>query len=275
MIWRLNTPSRQFITSPILYGLGGRIRPRRHESTKTQHRPRHRGSFDPMNKRARLLELAKLRQTTHWPDYKSIGDYHNGAYECDHVSPYTKTAGNVDADVMVMLQDWSSDESLRGPLDPGAQSLGYTPTLPTNARLEQLLTITFGLCLSEVYGTNLFPFVKAGRMSSHIPKRDLIKAAEQFALPQVETVSPCVVICLGLVTFDALRIAHGLPSAGKMPRAIDSPFDIGTARVWCQAHTGAMGQMNRNTGGVDRVSQDWLRMKADWESRTQPGTSAG
>lgn len=216
-----------------------------------------------MDKRARLLELAKLRQASHWPDYKSIKDYHNGAYECDYVSPYTKTAGNVDADVMVMLQDWSSDESLRQPLDLDAQRLGYTPTLPTNLRLEQLLTNTFGLCLSNVYGTNLFPFVKPGGMSSHIQKRDLIKAARQFALPQIEIVSPRLVICLGLVTFESLQSACGLAPAGKMEIAINSPFSVGKSRVWCQAHTGALGQMNRNKGGVDRVSQDWLRMKTD------------
>ena len=63
-------------------------------------------SSDPDDKNARLLALARLRQATRWPGYKSIADYHHGVYECDFVSPYTKTAGNVDAEVMVLLQDW-------------------------------------------------------------------------------------------------------------------------------------------------------------------------
>jgi uracil-DNA glycosylase len=223
-----------------------------------------------MNKDAPLLALAKLRQATQWPGYKSIADYGNGAYECDFVSPYTKTAGNVDAEVMVLLQDWSSDEELSRGLDESTRRLGYTPTQPTSCNLERLLKNHFGLSLSNIYGTNLFPFVKPGAVSSPIPDRDLIRAAREFALPQIGIVSPRLVICLGLVTFDALRRAYDLPRAGKMDSAINSPFTVGSSRVWCQAHTGALGQMNRNKGGVDRVSQDWMRMKEDLNSTTAP-----
>ena len=89
-----------------------------------------------MDKRAELLKLAKLRQATRWEGYKCIGDYHDGIYECDFVSPYTKTAGNVDAEILVMLQDWSSDESLKGSIDYGAATLGHTPHLPTTPTIR-------------------------------------------------------------------------------------------------------------------------------------------
>ena len=64
-----------------------------------------------LDKQSSLLRLARMRQSTRWPAYKCVGDYRGGVYECDFVSPYTK-AGNVDAEIMVMLQDWSSDDSL-------------------------------------------------------------------------------------------------------------------------------------------------------------------
>lgn len=64
-----------------------------------------------MSKPARLLALAKLRQATRWPNYTSIGDYHGGIYECDLVSPFTKAAGIVDSEIMVLLQDWSSEKN--------------------------------------------------------------------------------------------------------------------------------------------------------------------
>jgi len=41
---------------------------------------------------------------------------------------------------------------------------------------------------------------------------------------------------------------------------------VGNSRVWCQAHTGALGQMNRKKGSVDRVLKDWMRMKEDVNS---------
>src|SRR5687767_4898767 len=119
-----------------------------------------------MNKRRRLLALAKSRQGTRWPGYKSIADYHGGAYECDCVSPFTKSAGNIDAEVMILLQDWSSDDELSQGLDDETQRLGYTPSQPTARNLALLLETTFGLALSDTYGTNLFPFVKSGTVSS-------------------------------------------------------------------------------------------------------------
>jgi hypothetical protein len=151
--------------------------------------------------------------------------------------------------------------ALSGPLDEGARDLGYTPSEPTNRNLARLLKATFGLSISDVYGTNLFPFVKPGGMSDRIPDGDLVRAAQEFALPQIDIVSPRLVICLGMVTFNALRIARDLPHAGNMEAAINSPFTTGNSRVWYQARTGHFGQVSRNKGGVDRVSQDWLGMK--------------
>jgi restriction system protein len=120
-----------------------------------------------------------------WPGYGQIGDYHDGAYECDFVSPYTKSAGNVDAEIFVLLQDWSSDEALRGPLDPDCARYGLTKIFQTNKRLIELLRHHFDVELGDVYATNLFPFIKKGNMSSSIPMRDLVRAAQEFALPQL------------------------------------------------------------------------------------------
>jgi len=215
-----------------------------------------------MDRRARLLSLARLRQSTLWNGYGSIADYHDGVYECDFVSPYTKTAGNVDAEVMVLLQDWSSHQNLSGPIDEGARGLGYSPSEPTNRNLVRLLKATFGLSLSDIYATNLFPFIKPGGMSEPIPEGDLVRAAQEFAIPQIHIVNPRPVISLGMVTFNALRIARGVARAANMEAALNSPFTIGNSLVWFQAHTGHFGQISRNKGGVDRVSQDWLRMNS-------------
>ena len=113
-------------------------------------------------KHDRLLALAKLRQSSTWPGYHSIAEFHDGVYECEHVSPYTKSAGNVDAEVMVLLQDWSGADSLSRAIDVGARDLGYTPKEPTNKNLQRLLLSTFGLQLKDIFATNLFPFVKPG-----------------------------------------------------------------------------------------------------------------
>jgi restriction system protein len=220
-----------------------------------------------MNKRQRLQTLATKRQRARWPGYKGIGDYHHGAYECPYVSPYTKTAGNIDAEIMVILQDWSSDKSLRGPLDSDSITYGYTRSLPTNQNLVSLLETHFGVSLKDVYGTNLFPFIKMGHMGTNIPRHDLVRAAHEFALPQITIVRPKLVICLGHVTFNALREASGFEPVYPIAKAIQNPFNLAQTRIWCQAHTGVRGQNNRNSGRK-RVPNDWKQMKKDVSFKT-------
>ncbi len=216
-----------------------------------------------MGKSEQLLALAKLRQSKVYEGYKNVGDYGDGAYECDHVSPYTKVADNLNAKVMFFLQDWSSDEALRGAVDRDSAELGYSPGLATNENLKRLLGNHFGLSLSDTYGTNLFPYIKMGNMSATIPIRDLTAAAIEFASPQMEIVSPNLVICLGERVFTAIRRGLGLDSLGNLAAAIASPFNHGSVRIWAQSHPGKLGRVNRNRGGIDRVSADWSKMAND------------
>jgi restriction system protein len=214
-----------------------------------------------MDKHAELLALARKRQAMHWDGYNGIGVYQGGIYECDFVSPYTKTAGNVDSEVMVILQDWSSHDRLNGPVDQDSVDYGLTRNLPTNVNLIRLLHNHFGVRLTDIYATNLFPFIKAGSTSRYIPPRDLQRAAREFALPQIKIVKPKLVICLGFDTFNALQKACELGKAKDMEEAITSPFEFEDIQIWCQAHTGTFGQNNRNQDGVDRVTEDWTRMR--------------
>jgi hypothetical protein len=221
-------------------------------------------SLHHADKERLLRKLARKRQRSKWPGYKGIGDYPNSNYECPYVSPYTKSAGNVDADIMVLLQDWSSDNALKAGLPEEDIKLGYSPSLPTNKRLISLLDTQFGVSLMDVYATNLFPFIKPEHLGTTIPRLDYIRAAREFALPQITIVRPKLVICLGQATFNALREECGYEPFKLMKDAIASPFDLAETRVWCQAHTGRRGQNNR---GRMRVLNDWKRMKEDVSKR--------
>ncbi|MBC7943966.1 MAG: hypothetical protein H7X91_01585 [Burkholderiales bacterium] len=115
--------------------------------------------------------------------------------------------------------------------------------------------------MKDVYGTNLFPFIKPNGMKTKIPHKLLVEAAKEFAVPQIQIVRPKLVVCLGIPTFNAVRqFCLGPISKLDLRSAIDSPFDFEGIRVWCQAHTGQF--IWRNGGGRDRVKKDWLKMKA-------------
>lgn len=214
-----------------------------------------------MDKESQLLKLAKKRQRSNWDGFFNLKDFHQGVYECDFVSPYTQSAKNLDADIFILLQDWVSGDFLEKEYNPDLRELGHDPSLPTNVNLKRLLYRYFGIDLSETYATNLFPFIKPAKMNAAISSKVLKKAAIEFALPQIQIIRPKLVIALGLVTFNALRQANNLKKCNKLELAISSHFKVGNTQIFCQAHTGALGQNNRNRGGVDRVKEDWAKMR--------------
>jgi uracil-DNA glycosylase len=141
-----------------------------------------------------------------------LSDFHNGYYECDHVSPWSISACNVDAELMLIGQDWASSEILKREPDEKRRGIGQDWSSLTNSNLREFLK-HMRLGFSETYATNLFPFIKLGAKDAPIPFRDLVRCARTYAIPQIETVSPRIAICLGGRTFDAIRSAEGLPTA--------------------------------------------------------------
>jgi restriction system protein len=218
-------------------------------------------------KHEQLLVLTRIRQKCRWDGYKCIGDYHHGKYECDFVSPYTRSANNVDAELMVLLQDWACDEVLSGAFLEARRTIGHDPNRWTNIHLKELLKAHFDLELAAIYATNVFPFVKFGKMNAGIKRKDLDAAAEQFALPQIQIVGPRIAVCLGKSSFNAIARAAGQSPAKALNDAIASPFHVGKTQIWCQAHTGRQGRNFRNRGGVDRVSKDWSQMAVEFSAQ--------
>jgi restriction system protein len=216
---------------------------------------------------AALNAVAARRKTAHWPGYWNLSEIWDGNYECDYVSPFTKGAHNLDTGIFVMLQDWCSEGGTSANYD-GAndrsieREIGYTPNLATNRNLTRLLQTHFELPngIPDVYGTNVFPFIKPGGMSAPIPWADLQRAAQEFALPQIEAVQPKLVIALGKACFNALQGAAGVSCSSSLAQAIAEPFPYGATRIWCQAHTGWGA---RHRGGAQQVEKDWAGM-ADW-----------
>lgn len=213
-----------------------------------------------MGPEADLRELAKRRASTTLEGCHSLAEFHDGAYECEYVSPYSKSAHCTDSGVLIFLQDWISADVLAGPLIPEAVAFGRVPSLPTNRNLERLLEVGLALEISQTYTTNLFPFIKAGGMSAPIPTALLRWSAREYGLPHIRILAPRLVVALGLATFNALCAAMNRRSTSKLAEAIASPFMFEGSMVWCQAHPGALGQNTRNRRRRDQTEADWRAM---------------
>lgn len=168
-------------------------------------------ALDTSAKKAALLELARKRQCDDLSGY-------NGTYrhlrdfdcECDHVVPWTISAQNVDAELMLVAQDWSSEDFLLnlGEDDRRRQKeLGQVPGLDTNKNLAKKILPRLGIDFAETYATDVFAFIKRGAMIARIPFRDLVRSACCYTLPQIAIVQPQMVLCLGSASFNAVRRA--------------------------------------------------------------------
>jgi len=214
-------------------------------------------------KQEALLELSRQRRSARLEGYACIGDFHNGLYECDHISPWTKSGCNMDADIMVIGQDWSSSEVLAAdPPDSSTVKLGFNPKFPTNKNLNMLLERHFGVTRAECYLTNLFPFIKSGNATASIKMRDMAYCAKWYTLEEIRIVSPKIAICLGLQTFKAMMRATDRKGSLKMDDAIASPFLFETTKIHCVAHTGVLGTNNRNRV-PGRVDRDWQNLAGE------------
>lgn len=225
-----------------------------------------------MNRVEELERLANKRACSTPAGYRNIADYHDGLYECSFVSPYSKCANNVNSPVLVMLQDWISDDVLSGPPIAEAAALGRIPSLPTNRNLDRLLSRHFGFKIEDIYATNLFPFVKPGNMSGNIPFSMLREAAREFAIPQIRIIQPKLVISLGLNCFNALATEFGAARRKSIAEAIQAPLDIGSGMIWCQAHPGALGQLGRNRVQPGQTDLDWSEMASWFKASCQAGS---
>jgi restriction system protein len=207
-----------------------------------------------MSKEDNLRALARIRKADRVIGYKTFGEYHGGRYDVnDFVVPWTISAHNYEADLLIMGQDWNSDGNLSGPFNQRQADTGQIAELASNRNLKTLLKDHCALSFCETYSTDAFPFVKMGTMSASIRWKDFICATEKYALPQIEIVRPKVVVALGSVTYNALR-----KLVGYKYRRISDVWDECSYKgieIIGVTHTAAMS-INM-AGGLPGVAHQW------------------
>ncbi|MGJ4960177.1 hypothetical protein ACQR1H_31390 [Bradyrhizobium sp. HKCCYLRH2015] len=239
-------------------------------------------SIDGNAKRDALLQLARKRQEATFERYTkryfNLADFHGGYYETDHVVPWTISACNVDAELMLICQDWASSDFLNKPRNPEQKKSGHDATLPTNINIKEILREHFDLSFADTYATDVFPFIKEGAMDAKIPPRDLVRSASEYALPQIEIVRPKMVICLGSDPFNALRYALNKGKRIPMERAymVETPFhtEFAGIPIFGVVHVG--GQATAFAGGKAVLRPRWQALGAYFRSiGTLPAPEVG
>jgi restriction system protein len=204
-----------------------------------------------------LKSLGKLRQSKCYTGFFNLADFHNAKYESEFVSPYTKGSCNVNSSIFVLLQDWASEERIISGMGEEAAIIGYTPSLPTNINLKILLKETFKCEISDVFTTNLFPYIKPGGMDASIGSRFMKEAFKEFTLPQVDIVQPRIVICCGSLVYKT-AISH-FQNHTNSNYNINHHFSYNGIIFIYQNHTGSRG--TNSAGGIQKVKENWKFMR--------------
>jgi uracil-DNA glycosylase len=177
-----------------------------------------------------------------------------GAFDSNEIGPWTRWQGNLDAELMIVGQDWgdaASFESGKG-LDEA--------TNPTNHRLWQLLAEA-GYPVAEygqqegrgtIFFTNAILCLKSGGLSGPVKSAWFAECGPRFLRPQIEIVRPRVVITLGEKAYQGISIAFKhrpdsfrtavesvnklelLPSVHLFPVYHCSPRVLAGTRIWDQ-----------------------------------------
>lgn len=219
-----------------------------------------------MDKKSALAELVTKRRSEQHAEYHHLHTYDDGYWNFDFVVPWTKSVCNLDAKLMIVGQDWASEDFLLKHNSDEKRDkrklTGQDEWLQTNRYLKELLKKHFDLEFSDVYATDVSIFIKPGTMSADIPMKDLLYCAEKYAVPQIEIIQPVMVLCLGAKTFKSVRCALGGKSISFKEACSPPPHTLcGKAEVYAVPHTG--GQGIANARGKENVDKIWAEL-ANW-----------
>jgi DNA polymerase len=185
----------------------------------------------------------------------------DGAFDSNHVGPWSRWQGNLSADLMLVGQDWGDTRyfrRFRGLDDDN------NPTNRTLMKLLQGIGIVIGPPSSadndgQVFFTNAVLCLKEGGLQGPVQPAWFLNCAP-FLRRQIEIIAPKVVVTLGAHALLAVRQALQLRPRGLASSVADTEGEIlvGTTRLFAVYHCAAR-VLNRHRK-LDVQIQDWARV---------------
>jgi uracil-DNA glycosylase len=197
----------------------------------------------------------------------------DGALDSAELGPWTLWQGRLDAEVVVVGQDWGDVASF-------TKNAGFEePGNPTNRRLVELLALA-GVGVEPptklgragtAFLTNAILCLKRGGLQAAVRVEWFNACGARFLRPSIEIVRPLVVVALGTHATTAVCDAFAVSRPRSFRAAVDSPDGIalpGGTVLFPRYHCGARStNMNRSRAEQD---EDWRRLGTWLASHRQP-----
>lgn len=179
-----------------------------------------------------------------------------------HIGPWTQWQDNLDAELMVVGQDWGGTEYY-------IEHRGLeADTNTTNKNICELLA-SVGLTIllpnlpqltRPLFFTNSVLCLRAGNLTTGtVRSRCFINCSENFLRPQVELVNPKVVVTLGHMAYCSLVKSYGGKPLLRMGDAVQENVQLTERTLLVPVyHPGNNGTRSRS---FEVQKEDWKRVK--------------
>ncbi|MCU0918123.1 MAG: uracil-DNA glycosylase family protein [Planctomycetes bacterium] len=166
-------------------------------------------------KRCTLCQEAQSRLELNNP-----ATYSAGAFDSGELGPWTRWQGNLDAEILIVGQDWGGTDDLEnhGGCEP--------PDNPTNTAIAGFLR-ALGLDVDDppssydtatgrfgrhgtVFLTNAILCIKSGDIQATVTQQWFTNCGPKFLRPTIELIDPLVVVTLGGMAAHGIQVAYGL-----------------------------------------------------------------
>ena len=188
-------------------------------------------------------------------------------FDSNEIGPWTKWQGSLNADLMVVGQDWGdvayfishqgSDQPTGNPTNENLRellsSIGFSAGTPGNPTSN-----------AKLFFTNLVLCLKQGGLQAAVKQSWFENCGHQFFEPLLQLIKPKAVIALGNHPATAIPRLAGLAAEAKLPlskKVEASPFHLTSSdsALFPVFHCGAWG-VNRNRK-LELQLQDWQKIK--------------
>ncbi len=185
-------------------------------------------------------------------------------FDSEQIGPWSLWQGSLDADVLVVGQDWG-DTSYFHRWRGRDQPFGN----PTNENLRMLLR-RIGYEVGNpgeaqhgrVFLTNLILCLKQGGLQAPVKPQWFENCTTAFFRPLVEVIEPKVVVALGKGASESILGAYGVevPRFGRLSELMEnSPYPLSDSSVLFPVYHCGAGGVNRNRS-MEQQLKDWDRI---------------
>lgn len=231
----------------------------------------------PMGRAARYAALVTARRA--YDSETAVGlanpaHVAAGAYDSDEVGPWTRWAGDLHADLMVVGQDWGDetyflrhrglDEAINPTSDALRELLASVgrpiPPVPT----ADAPPVPGANRTGRVFLTNALLWLKRGGMNAPVQPEWFAGGSALLLLEQIAIVQPRVVVALGQQAYRAILRAYDLPvPTGPFRAVVDASAGVPlpglpTTTLVGVYHCGA--RVQNTVRSLDRQREDWARI---------------